>query len=131
MPNKRDLNLSKCKISKYRYRELRNFCLQYGDKKQELATLRGLSAVSCDGMPHGSAANNPTQSKAEKATRLSKDIELIEQTAIEADGSIYRSLLANISNTDMPYEVLPVPCGRRQFYEIRHKFFYLLDKNKK
>lgn len=128
MPNQKDLNLEKYEISKYRYRELKNFCLQYNEKKQQLTALRGLGAVIYNDEPHGSGISNPTAAKAERAQQLARDIDLIEQTVMEVDSVNYDSLLANVTATNLPYEYLSPACGRRQFYEGRRKFFYLLDK---
>lgn len=126
MPNQKDLHLEKYQISKYRYRELKNFCLQYGEKKQQLAELRGLGAVSYCTQPQNSRISNPTAERAERAQRLAYDIELIEQTAMEADIINYQSLISNVTAPDMPYEYVSALCGRRQFYEARKKFFFLL-----
>lgn len=128
MPNQKDLNLEKYEISKYRYRELKNFCLQYDEKKHRLAALRGLGAVTYSNEPHGSGVSDPTAAKAERAQQLAKDVQLIEQTAMEVDSVNYHSLLANVTATNLPYEYLSPACGRRQFYKDRQKFFYLLDK---
>lgn len=128
MPNQKDLNLEKYEISKYRYRELKNFCLQYNEKKQQLAALRGLGAVIYNNEPHGSGISNPTAAKAERAQQLARDINLIEQTVMEVDSVNYDSLLANVTATNLPYEYLSPACGRRQFYADRRKFFFLLDE---
>lgn len=128
MSNQKDLNLEKYKISKYRYRELKYFCLQYDEKKQRLAALRGLGAVRYSSEPHGSGISDPTAAKAERVQQLVQDIEMIEQTAMEVDPIHYDSLLANVTAANLPYEYLSPACGRRQFYENRRKFFYLLDK---
>lgn len=128
MPNQKDLHLEKYEISKYRYRELKNFCLQYDEKKQRLAALRGLGAVTYSNEPHGSGISNPTASKAERAQQLARDVELIEQTAMAVDSVNYYSLLANVTATNLPYEYLSPTYGRRQFYENRRKFFHLLDQ---
>lgn len=128
MPNQKDLNLEKYEISKYRYRELKNFCLQYNEKKQQLAALRGLGAVIYNDEPHGSGISNPTAAKAERAQQLARNIDLIEQTVMEVDSINYDILLANVTATNLPYEYLSPACGRRQFYKNRRRFFYLLDK---
>lgn len=130
LPNQKDLNLEKYEISKYRYRELKNFCLQYDEKKQRLAALRGLGSVTYSNEPHDSGTSDPTAAKAERAQQLAQDIELIEQTAMKVDSVNYHSLLANVTNANMPYEYLSPACGRRQFYDNRRRFFLLLDKKK-
>lgn len=127
MPNQKDLNLEKYDISKYRYRELKNFCLQYQEKKQQLAALRGLGAFTYSSDPHGSGIPNPTAVKAERAQHLARDIELIEQTAMEVAPAHYPSLIANVT-ANLPYEHFYHTGGRHQFYDNRRRFFLLLDK---
>lgn len=129
MPKHRDLILDDYGISKYAYRELKNFCLQYGEKKQKLSALRGLSAITYSGMPHSTNVSNPTQNNAEKAIKYQKDIELIEQTAIEVDSGIYQGIIANVT-TGASYFDLIVPCSKDYFYEHRRIFFYMLAKKR-
>lgn len=59
----RDVNLSEFNISKYAYRELRYFCLQYHEKKEKAAMARSLPGLG-DGMPHGSGVSDPTETRA-------------------------------------------------------------------
>lgn len=134
MPNERDLRLDKYAISKYAYRELKYFCLQYPEKKAELARLHNsqylLHPIDYDGMPHGSTSGNPTVMAGERAAYLSSECELIEQTALETDAGIYPWILLSATQ-GIPFEELGrVPCGRRQFYEKRRKFFFLLSRKK-
>ena len=81
-------------------------------------------------MPHGTTAGNPTEKKAMAAAKLSSDCELIEQTAIEADAAIYTWIIKNVTEEESPWEYLNAPKGRRQFYESRRRFFYLLALKK-
>ena len=60
---------------------------------------------------------------------MQRDLEMIEQTAIEADAEIYTYILSNVAG-GVPWEYLGVPYSRRQFYRIRKKFFYLLSERK-
>lgn len=128
MANRRDVNLSDYNISKYAYRELYYFCLQYPEKKRRLNELRNpLRGQGYNGMPHSSEVADPTADAATKAAMLAKDVEMIEQTVIQADSSLYSALLDNAAY-GTPFEYLKVPCGRRQFYDSRKKFFFLLHK---
>ena len=65
----------------------------------------------------------------DKAKKLSRDIHLIEKTAQEAVGELFPFLLKNVTE-DISYEHMGVPCGRRQFYFMRRKFFCLLNQKK-
>lgn len=127
MPRKRDVSLDGYGISKMRYRELKYFCLQYPEKKQKLSRLLGIGAVVNDGMPKGNKTSDPTATTAIKIAELEDDIETIEQTALEAAPGMHEQLIKNVTE-DIPYEYMDVPCGRRQFYTYRRKFFYLLSE---
>lgn len=130
MPNQRDLQLERYDIDKYRYRELKYFCLQYDSKKERIRQLRiGLKAVNYTGGSKTNKITSSTENVALKIEELQKDIELIEQTAIEADSSIYQQIITNVTQ-NIPYEYLDVPCGRRQFYQARWYFFFLLSFKK-
>lgn len=126
MPDKRDIKLNEYGISKFAYRELSNFCLQYEDKKSKIKDLHNpYSSPQITGMPHGSGVGNPTERAALKAELLSRDIELINRTAEETDSGIAEAILKNVTQ-GIQYDYMDIPCGRRQFYMKRRKFFYLL-----
>lgn len=126
---KRDIKLSSYNISREKYNELKYFCMQYEEKKRELYKGYGLQAAVNDGQPKGNTPGNPTEQTALRNVALLRDIELIEQTAIEADPNIYQWLLKNITE-GIAYEYLNVPMGRKQFYESRRYFFYLLAQKR-
>lgn len=129
MADKRDLKLDEYGISKHRYRELNNFCLQYPEFIKEKQGCYSLSAVVADDMPRGSGTSNPTANSAERAYRLGRNIELIEQTAIEASGEMYPYILKAVTE-NVSWEYMNAPCGRRQFYQARRRFFFLLSLKK-
>jgi hypothetical protein len=64
-----------------------------------------------------------------RAEQYQKNIALVERTVQEAAPEIANALLKAVTD-GIPYEWLDVPMGRRQFYNARRKFFYLLDKAK-
>lgn len=129
MPNKRDLKLDKYGISKHRYRELYNFCLQYKEFIREKNSCYSLDSKNLDGMPRGGGVSDTTANKAERAYKLSKNIELIEQTAIESSGDLYQWMLKAVSEDLTWYDLQP-PCGRNEFNLTRRKFFFLLSLKK-
>jgi len=83
----------------------------------------------------GSRSNSPTESAALRiiSENLMRDIETIEASAAEAAegcGDIIRkSLLAYVTQRKKPPVDL-IPCGRRQFYAIRRRFFVALDRRR-
>ena len=107
MPNKRDIRLDNYNISKYAYRELSNYCLQYPEKKQELLVMRNpLKYQQYSDMPHGSTVGEPTAQASERAVKLSTDTDLIERTALEVDGSIYKHIILGVTVQGLNYEIL-------------------------
>lgn len=125
----RDIKLSDYNISRAKYNELKYFCMQYGEKKEELARGYGLKTAVNDGMPKSTSLSNPTAQNAIKKVSLEEDIALIEKTAQKASETLYPWILKNVTE-GVPYEWLNVPCGRRQFYERRRYFFYLLAQKR-
>ena len=125
----RDIKLSDYDISRAEYNELKYFCMQYGEKRRELEKGYGVREVIADGMPKGNVLGNPTAQEAIKKATLQNDIDLIEKTVHEAAETLYPWILKNVTE-GVPYEWLNVPCGRRQFYERRRYFFYLLAQKR-
>lgn len=85
-------------MEKEKYLELKYFCLQYNEKKK-LANL---------------------DTKIGRKART--DVRLIEWLIREVDVTLYDYLLDSIIHGKNYYQTSP-PCGRRQFYNKRHKFF--------
>ena len=126
---KRDMKLSDHNISRDKYNELKYFCLQYWQKKQEIDRNYGIDGFSQDGMPRGTSSSNPTEKKALRIAQLKRDTELIEQTAMEADAEIYPWILKNVTSGG-PYEYMDGPISRTKFYDSRRYFFYLLAQKR-
>ena len=133
-------------ISNLRYRELYYFCLQYQkykDKINEIETGGGRSSYAQTGRS-GSGHADPTAAKVIKAEKYREYCELIEQTAIEVGGDyadIYQTIMTNVT-IGLSYEQLralgKIPkykdgkyCGKNMFYNLRRKFYWLLDFKKK
>lgn len=124
----RDLKLDRYNISGNRYRELKYFCRQYREKQSLLRSITEIGSPPLSGGGSGKLSDK-TASTAIRRAELQRDLELIEQTAIEADAEIYTYILSNVAD-GVPLEYLGIPVGRRKFYEARRKFFYLLSKKK-
>lgn len=58
-----------------------------------------------------------------------RDAQLIEDAARETDAPNQNAILQNVT-AGIPYEQLQTYCGRRQFYEMRRKFFWILNQRK-
>ena len=121
--------MEKYSISGNRYRELKYFCRQYREKQSRL---RAMTEISTPAVQEGGRSGRVSDATADIAIRremLQKDLELIEQAAFEAGEELYSYIVSNVAD-GVPYEYLGVPVGRRQFYEIRRKFFFILSSKK-
>lgn len=131
MGQKRDLRLDGYGISKARYRELYYFCLQYREflsEKQACYTLDGRIMPEQTRI-RKTGRSDPTANKAERAYILGKNIELIEQTVIEASGNLYPWLLKALTE-GLGYNDIMPPCGKNEFYTTRRRFYFLLSLKK-
>ena len=124
-----DLRLDGYEISRWEYKELLAFCRQYEAKKTKAADLLYKTTGNLTGMPRGSNRSDPVCASAVQRDRLLRDCELIEQAAIEADPGGYQAIIKNVTQ-GIVYERSGYLGGRRQFFEKRRKFFFLLRNRK-
>lgn len=130
-----DLRLSsEYNISRHRYRELKEFCLQYEEKKAELQQIYTSSTVAPEVAVKGGIPGNPTEKKVMRASNLKNEIKVIDDSLFEACGDdvgLVEFLKKNIT-LGIGFEALGcVPCSCRSFYQYRRLFFFLLDKRKR
>lgn len=126
----RNLNLQKYGISKERYLELKYFCRQYNEFLDKIQY--NLRSATNDGMPKGSInTNSPVEQQAIDNNHFIDAVNLIENTVnATVDDDKMRKYILQAVTLGTSYEHMKVPCGRRQFYELRRKFFYLLAQKK-
>jgi hypothetical protein len=132
------LKLTEYGLSKEEYEELKWFCRQYPRKKQMLSYLLnpahqiGIEEYKDEhgrlcgtAMPRGNKTSDPTLAAVSKREALLKDCQIIEQAAIATDSTLYQQLMRNVTMCET-YERINPACGRRQFFETRRKFFFVL-----
>lgn len=90
-------------ISRYRYEELKAFCLQYEEKKSKIN--RGIGAMNYDGMPKRNFKGNQLETTAIRNVTYQKDCEMIEQAAVAASAEIYPYIIKSVIN-DLPYRFI-------------------------
>ncbi len=128
MAKERDLQLLEYDISDNRYRELKYFCRQYKEKRKKLQSITELSSPQFGAMG-GNAFSDRTANIAIKKAKLSAELQMIEQSALEADGELYQYILKSVTD-GIPYEYLDIPFSRSGFYVLRKRFFGILDKKR-
>lgn len=138
--SKKDLSLKKYNIGKHEYRELYYFCLQYPEWKHQLSTLTTVRPQKITGMPSGrNGKSDVTALAAMKRAELKEKCTLIEKTVKQAAPYIYRDMLRAVTEgvgwdklcVDDEYGKRIKPrCSKKQFFEQRRKFYYLLSQNR-
>ena len=132
------INLERYNISKRRYLELINFCMQYPEWRAELEyTQDALKSPTMSGMPRSGEMSDTTSNLAVKRIDLQIKCELIEQLAIKCCPDAYRELIKNVSEECYSYESMEnklmhtgdiMPISKYEFYGCRKLFFFLLDQ---
>ena len=118
-------------IPKFRYLELKNFCLQYPDWKlalKEISLLQSHSVITPTSDP-----SDPTNKIAVCRLRYEENIQLIESIAKLSDPDlakwIIRGVTENLSYDYLKYQ-LEIPAGRDMYYDRYRRFFWILDQRK-
>jgi hypothetical protein len=123
-------------IDKHRHYELKHFCLQYPSWKKAYSDLTDMS-ISLSKIERMSSTNIPGDPTAKCAMRkayYADRINLVEQTAKQADDELYMYLLKGVTE-ELSYTYLKsqlnIPCGKDLYYDRYRRFFWLLDNSRK
>ena len=122
-------------VEKFRYLELRYFCRQYPIWKKAYASLHGLSGRPKDLelFKKKGGHSDPTARCAEAMVYYSSRIELVERIAQKTSPELGSYILEGVT-TGVSYDVLrtryEIPCSKDMYYDLYHKFFYLLSKER-
>lgn len=122
-------------IDKHRHYELKHFCLQYPLWKNLYKTLQEPTVTSnIDNLPSSNTVSDPTATYAIKKTYYLERMNLIEETAKEADEYLYTYILKAVTE-ELSFTYLKtklnIPCGRDMYYDRYRRFFWLLNKARK
>ena len=122
-------------ISKHRYYEICHFCFQYQEWRDEYNTLSsgGVKGVDYDKPPADpNAIGDSTANIATRMAYLRSKMELVENTAKEADPVIAKYILRGVTMEDATFNylkrIMNMPCERDMYYDRRRKFYWLMSK---
>lgn len=111
-----------------------DFCYLYPEWQQWLQDHKDtVGSPMADGLPHGKGGTSePTADLAIKRAEIEHNVRLVEETAKEAGEHFARWLLLDVSNPEIHYQQLRwkhnIPCGRNRYFEIRKKFYNILNR---
>ena len=124
-------NSNKYYLSKAAFLQSLYFAYQYQEFLDELEMIGdGSRAISYDSQPHGEATGGALEDLAIRRAKVSCKIDAIESACREASSELYKWLIKGVTSDEVGYDYLRyqlnMPCGRRQYYEIRRKFYFIL-----
>lgn len=121
-------------IDKHRHYELKHFCLQYPRWKKLYTYLddKVMASPKLYEVRHINKVDVTARIAIDKAYYLEK-IDLIEETAMETDSSLYPYILKGITE-GLSYTYLKtkmdIPCGKDMYYDRYRKFFWILSNKR-
>ena len=123
-------------IGKHRYYELKHFCLQYPIWKKAYMSLDGLGGHHGDlnvSAKSSQSISDPTVRCAISRVYIADRMEMVEQSAIEADPELYPYLIRGVTE-GLSYDTLKmkynIPCCRDVYYAGYRRFFWLLSRRR-
>ena len=128
-------SVKKYNITVNRFYELLYFCKQYPEWKSELKYNLNDTLNTPDNKSTAKSEHpDPTGSVAVRRKSLEDNISLIERVADEVSHDLAIYIIKGVTE-DKPYKylesVMRIPCSSNTYYNLRRKFFWLLDIRKK
>lgn len=120
-------------MTRYEYRELKNFCYQYPNWQKQLEELNedlGVSAGNYDDLPGAKSLDSAVERRAIRMVQLSEKINAVELAAQTVNKDLAFYILEYCTNPGMSFARLDalygVPCSEATFYRHRTQFFRAL-----
>lgn len=109
-----------------------HYCKQYPTWEAELSAMSDTSkAITYDhDRVQTSNDSDPTADLAMRRAEISRKKDMIDKTAKEVAGSLWKWLILGACH-DNPYYHLQhcgIPCGKDMYYNLRRKFYYEMSK---
>ena len=119
-------------ISQHVFLTVYHYCLNYQEWKCEHDLNIGLTRGGGDGA--GGGVGDPTATQAIRLADLAERINLIEQTAYDAEPELSPYILMYVTRGDLTFDklkALGMACERKMFYDRRRKFYWLMSRRLK
>ena len=119
-------------ISKHRYYELKHFCLQYPEWKEQVRNA-AIFGKTGEVVRTDRQWSDPTATSSYICEEAMDRIRLVEECCSLACGDLSSYILRAVTeglsyvNLKMMYEI---PCSRDTYYELYRRFYYVLSSRK-
>ena len=118
-------------ISENRRKELEHFCRQYHDWQLRLNCVNSMSKIPEEKLSKNGTYSDPTANAAEVREYFTDRMDMVRDCCHKAASEIIAKCIFDAVTNGYSYDQLcskrEVPCGRRQFYEARQRFFWHLS----
>lgn len=117
-------------ISLHRYYELKHFCMQYNDWKEQLKDI-SIYSRQTDNEIRSTDPGDPVAIITAERERYSRNIDMLDNIAKQLDPVLGIYVLKGITygiSYDLLRVKMDIPCGKENYYELYRRFFWLLDK---
>ena len=121
-------------IDKYRYLELKNFCLQYKAWKKMYKDIDGSPNQIFSEVKNSKNISDPIFKAVEKREEYLHKMELVENSAKESDPELYGYLIHGVTEGVSYYGLrlyYDMPACKDKYYKAYRRFFFILDKSRK
>ena len=116
-------------IPHHKKMELMHFCYQYQDWHKELNDISLIKRSSTE-VVDGSRSNDELENVVIRRMSVIEKIEMVEKVAELTDPELKSYILRGVT-TKASYDNLRlmygIPCCRNVYYDLYHKFFYILS----
>ena len=121
-------------ISRHRFYELKHFCLQYQEWKDELTYLGLTKDPFAEKIGKSAGPSDPVISAVLRRELLTDHIEMVDKAAKGCSEDLWQYVFKGVTE-GISYEHLfiqnGIPCCKETYYECFRRFFWVLSKLRK
>lgn len=120
-------------LSRHRYYELKHFCQQYPEWKQEYYAITDICGLPVLSVREPNREERPVEQKAISREKYGQWMELVEEAAYLTEPELARYILKGVTE-GLSYDVLRVQCGvpccKDVYYRMYRRFFWILSEKR-
>ena len=123
-------------ISRHRFYELKHFCLQYKEWKEDLQVISCCGRNPLDGQEHSRSGSisDPVFDCVLKRELLSDHVDMVNKAAKACSDEIGNYIFKGVTeglSWEQQFLQNGIPCGKDMYYEAFRRFFWVLSRMRK
>jgi len=121
-------------ISRHRFYELKHFCLQYPEWKEELKMISLMGSPYSEKIGKSAGPSDPVLTAVLRRELLTDHLDMVDKAAKACSEDLGNYIFKGVTE-GISYEYLTarmdVPCCKETYYESFRRFFWILSKLRK